>query len=424
MKNFIIVSLLVLSLYGCTRPSSDDLKPHLTCLHIIDQNGFTETIASKDRLENYKNIDFSLPQPYQKVMQVFSKDIEGIQKSIITSYHPNGYLRQYLEISNNRAFGKYQEWNSNGTLKIDSNVIGGVADLSPEAEKSFVFDGISKAYDKEGRIAAIVKYNRGDLEGNYTTYHSNGNIATSYSYKNNLLEGLSLNYREDGSVVEKTEYLHGQKDGVSQFFYENNAVKSNEVFVKGDLVEGKYFSKEGVLVSEIICGNGFKTLFDNDQFIEKHEYKKGIQEGIVEVYGKKGELIRQYHLKGEYKNGEEIIYAFDPIYERSIKKISLNWVDGCIQGRVKVWYENGLLEAEMEISGNKKNGNYTAWYKNGQLMFIEEYHQDLLVSGQYFKPSSFSPVSKVINGNGIATLYDGDGTFLKKITYIDSQANS
>jgi antitoxin component YwqK of YwqJK toxin-antitoxin module len=424
MKIPIIFLSLLVCLFSCTRNSQEDLKPQLSCLHIIDQNGFTQTIASKDRLENYKNVDFLMPQPYQKVMQVYSKDLDGSQKSFITSYHPNGYVRQYLEVVNNRAYGKYQEFDANGTLKVDTMVINGIADLSVEAEKSFIFNGVCKAYDKEGNISAIIHYEKGELEGSSITFYPNGKIAKSVCYKNNLLEGSFLIYQQDGQLLEDTQYLKGKKEGLSLIYASSGILKSQEFYNDDEILEGKYFDNKEVVISEIKNGSGFKSLFEEGRLVEKREYKKGRQEGIVEVYGKKGELCKQYHMKEGYKNGEEVIYTFDAYYERPLKKLSLNWVDGCIQGKVKTWYDNGLVEAEMEISGNKKNGNHTAWYKNGQLMFIEEYCQDQLVSGQYFKPNTFSPVSKVINGNGIATLYDGNGLFLKKITYIESKANS
>jgi hypothetical protein len=50
-------------------------------------------------------------------------------------------------------------------------------------------------------------------------------------------------------------------------------------------------------------------------------------------------------------------------------------------------------------------------------MLIEEYDNDQLVKGIYIKKGEKSPVSVIENGEGIATLYDSDGYFLKKIKY-------
>jgi hypothetical protein len=50
-------------------------------------------------------------------------------------------------------------------------------------------------------------------------------------------------------------------------------------------------------------------------------------------------------------------------------------------------------------------------------MLMEEYENDLLVSGSYYKKGDKKPISRINNKKGTATLYDPDGYFLKKIPY-------
>lgn len=50
-------------------------------------------------------------------------------------------------------------------------------------------------------------------------------------------------------------------------------------------------------------------------------------------------------------------------------------------------------------------------------MLIEEYEEDVLVEGKYFKKQAKQPISSVFQGNGMATLYDEQGIFLRKIIY-------
>ena len=40
-----------------------------------------------------------------------------------------------------------------------------------------------------------------------------------------------------------------------------------------------------------------------------------------------------------------------------------------------------------------------------------------LISGKYYKKNSQTPISEIIDGNGVATLYDEEGIFLHKIPY-------
>jgi antitoxin component YwqK of YwqJK toxin-antitoxin module len=95
----------------------------------------------------------------------------------------------------------------------------------------------------------------------------------------------------------------------------------------------------------------------------------------------------------------------------------LTWYEGKIQGLVKTWYPNGIQESQREMSNNMKNGIATAWYRDGNMMLLEEYRQDRLLRGEYYSPAERYPISTIKEGSGIATLYNADGTFLQRVTY-------
>jgi antitoxin component YwqK of YwqJK toxin-antitoxin module len=88
-----------------------------------------------------------------------------------------------------------------------------------------------------------------------------------------------------------------------------------------------------------------------------------------------------------------------------------------IQGIVKTWYPNGKLESQREFNQNKKHGTSVAWYENGDVMLIEDYDRDLLLTASYFKIKDPNPTSRIEQGRGIATLYTSHGIFLRKISY-------
>ena len=54
-------------------------------------------------------------------------------------------------------------------------------------------------------------------------------------------------------------------------------------------------------------------------------------------------------------------------------------------------------------------------------MAVEEYEHDLLTKGTYFKKGDSIPVSRVQDGEGVATLFDRRGHFLKKVNYAKSR---
>lgn len=120
----------------------------------------------------------------------------------------------------------------------------------------------------------------------------------------------------------------------------------------------------------------------------------------------------EYSLKDGQKHGDETIF-----YPENLPKMLITWQEGKMQGKIKTWYKNGQLESEREFYNNKKNGPSSAFYSNGQLMLLEEYENDQLIQGYYWKKGGLREVSSIDHGDGVATLYDSEGIFLKKIFY-------
>lgn len=389
----------------------------LASINIVDANGVTEIIGNEERLKQYDQVNFLCPQPYKKVLRVFKRNEQGNIVSCITTYHPNGELKQYLEILNGRAHGEYSAWYDNGVRKIDARVIGGPGDLYDGVEKSWLFDGSCIAYDENAQVEAEIPYCKGKREGIAYYYHKNGAIWKEIYLQNDKLHGPFVVYFDNGTLFEKCDYCHGLREGAANRYWFGGAEAAVEIYDQDRLIEGRYYTPQGQLVSEVIRGEGFKAIFAKDYVIELHQYQGGIQEGLVKVLGRKGELLRTYGVKDGLKHGEEIEYQ-----DVSQKiKLSICWFQGKIQGLVKTWYPNGMQESQREMVNNKKTGILTAWYKDGSLMMIENYDQDKLIKGEYFKHGDSFPVSTVFNGEGTATLFDGNGLFMRKVSYINGK---
>ena len=384
-------------------------------MQLIDRNGFAETISAKDRLTPFESTDFDAAQPYQKVVRVFGKASSGKQLSKITTYHPNGGLYQYLEVANGRANGYFREWFPNGTKKMECYVVEGTPDINELAQVSWVFDQTSFVWDEEGHIIAEIHYNKGALEGPSSYYHKNGGLEKVIPYHKNLIDGTVSLYRDDGQLLEKIEYNQGLRSGTALAYRKDSTLLYQEEYAHGKLTCGSYFDPQGALITSVADGSGKQALFTNDTLYSLIEYKQGGPEGKVELFSPTGRLTSYYHILKGLKSGEEVEYYSTT--DSLVPKLSLQWNEDTIEGIVKTWYENGVLESQREISQNKKQGLSFAWYKDGSLMFMEEYDNDTLTTGSYLKKGDKHPVSKVENGKGIATIYDGKGRFQKKITY-------
>jgi antitoxin component YwqK of YwqJK toxin-antitoxin module len=414
-KSFIKNTLFILfTLFFLCSCASRKIEEDLICIQIDDRNGLSETISSKKRLQNYQEVDFLSSQPYNQVTRIYKKGASDKKISKITSYHENGEISQYLEVVNARAFGKYKKWHFNGNLAIDAKVIGGPPSFSYSEPKKWIFDGLCKAFDENGNLISTFTYNKGNLEGKTFYYYPSGKVKKIEPYLKNRIEGVVLEYDEEGNVTANTNYLNGLKHGEAKVFLKDN-YSFFEKYKEGLLLEAEYLDRYGKGVSKILDGNGEKAFFENGSLKKLVEYKEGKIEGKTKVF-ENGKLLRGYGMKKGKKHGEEVEYY--PLKNENVKKMSINWVDGVIQGSVKTWYPNSKLQSQREIFQNKKNGIASAFYKNGEVMLIEEYESDRLIEGSYYKKGDNYPVSKVLDGNGKATIYDEDGIFLKSIKYV------
>lgn len=417
MRVLPLICLSFVLLASCSRRSEEPQK--LVSLQFIDRNDFNETISTTERIDRYKQANFLEPQPYKKIVRVFERNKEGKTTSAITSYHDNGQIWQYLEVVNGRAHGPYKEWYPNGSLKIESHVIEGIGDVSMECMDSWVFDNESIAYDEKGHLLAKFFYEKGELSGKAIYYYTNGKIRKTTPYVKNEFHGDEIYYDENGERVGKISYHNGVKHGKSIYNGCKICPKFAEEYKQGLLISGVYYNFDGRVISRIVEGNGLQTVYKEGVLSTQYEFKDGKREGKVYLYYAGENLQSEYSVKNGVKHGEEWVYYENQNSTPTDKKpkIYFSWYEGKLQGRVKTWYPNGVLESEREMYNSKKNGPSSAWYKNGSVMLIEEYENDLLVKGFYMKKGEKAPASTVENGEGVATLYDPEGYFLKKVNY-------
>lgn len=421
-KHSLSISLLSLTFSGCYPQRQYNecvvLAPTLSSINIIDRNGLSETISSQERLVQYANVDFLSPQPYQKVLRVYNRDQQGDIYSYITSYYPNGFPRQYLEVVNSRAYGAYKEWHSNGAQKIEATIIGGKADIIEGAEKTWLFDSCCKVWDENGNLQAEIPYCSSELEGLSIYYHENGQIWKNIPYHKNRIHGLMEVFQEDGSLLQKVNYQNGLKEGESIRYWCEGNIAAEENYCDGFLATGRYYNTAGECIAHIDEGNGIRAIFSKTAISEFQEYRNGVLDGKITVFDKYGRIAKYYHMKNNSKQGEEVIFYDAPRLKKMLTpKISITWFDGKIQGQVKTWYENGIQESQKEMNNNRKSGHSTVWYDDGSLMMIEEYNQDKLVKGEYFIKGERISVSDVFEGNGTATIFAPDGSFQRKVIY-------
>lgn len=408
--NKLYLLLLLIFLAGCR--STKDESPVIVSMQTVDRNGFSETISTKDRLTTYERVDFLTSQPYKKVMRVYKKDLEGKSHAKLTSYHPNGGVWQYLEVVDNRAHGIFQQWHENGKLKIEGFIIEGMGDLNEMAQQSWLFDGECLVWNEEGNLEASFIYEKGQLCSEAIYYFPSGKVAKIIPYTKGLIDGAQISYDEEGNILEQAHYKEGKKEGSAVASWVYGVSKYQEQYREGQLLNGLYYDPQGALVAQIENGEGEKAEFNEGQLFSITQYQNGVADGEVKLLSANGKVHCRYTVHDGKKNGEE--WEYHPTEK---PKLMLTWSDDQIQGMVKTWYKNGGLESQREMTGNKKHGICLAYYHSGEPMLMEEYENDRLIKGSYFKKGEHAPVSTIEAGDGVATLYNPDGQFLKKVNY-------
>jgi len=416
MRYFIFFVILAA---GCTHAPVDSL----TVLQIQDRNGLTETISTPDRLDHYRGIDFLTAQPYKKILRVYRN--QGKNHSKITTYHPNGAPWQYLEAEELRAHGAFKEWYASGQQKIDATVIGGTADVAAGSQHDWLFDGLSQVWDEQGRLTAKIPYKQGSLEGTSLYFYASGQIEKEIPYAHNLVEGNLIEYYPNGKIRSKTAYVQGNQQGPSTGYFQNGQLNWSEEYVGNLILTGSYYNAQGELISSVADGLGFRAVFEGDVLSLLIQIHQGMPEGGVKQFSKTGDLVASYHVRNGRKLGEEISYFLPQ--ERTdgkiapLPKLSVNWHENAIHGSVKTWYPTGQLQSQREFCRNKRMGPSLSWYLDGSLMLLEEYEEDRLLKGQYYKKNALDASSSVVNGNGTAMLFDENGVFMRKVTYVKGE---
>lgn len=408
MKYLWILSLI---LVGCAQHVA--YKPALSSVNLVDQNGMTQTIGSKERLKSFSGVDFQKPQPYQKVLRVYTPQPDGGIPATLTSYYQSGQIKQDLSILSGRACGPYKEWYENGALRIEAFLLGGSPQLGPAAEQTWIFDGPCRAYNDQGKVLGVMTYEKGSLTGEALYYSDAGTLLKKIYYAKGLPEGVAEYYYPSGTLKQKIGFTKGLPHGEMTLFDETGLLMAKECYQMGRLIEATYPGR-AVGLAGVSGGKGFRLQEKPEGYVLE-EITWGELIGEVKEY-QEGRLVHSYFQNKGVKNGREYFWN-----KRGIAYIEIPYKEGQIQGEVITRYEQGELQSQREMSNNQKNGALRAWYLDGQLMLVEEYANDVLQSGSYYKKGSGLPVSRVLEGNGTATLFDAGGLLEKKISYKDGQ---
>ena len=320
-------------------------------------------------------------------------------------------------------------------------------------------------------------------EGTAYIYFPEGKIKQTFAYSSGKKEGLSKEYDKDGKIITLLEYnndflvsrerinrtdKNGLKQGDWKEFYPNGGIKSERTY-KDDLMHGYYkeYDIRGKLVLTMLYDNGaiVKSKVEDEPDIEivnKHDqdgkliysgpYRNKIPVGVHREFGKDGKVTNAF------------------IYNDNGLLLSEGIVDevGKYNGKWKDLFSSGKVQAEGQYSDSRRSGQWKFYdttekveqtgsynngrpdglwnwyYGNGSLLKEEEYFQgqrdgasteyspigDIIAQGQYsdgekngpwkYKTGDISGEGKYITGlrDGIWKFYYSNGKLKFKGNYV------
>lgn len=232
-------------------------------------------------------------------------------------------------------------------------------------ERSFKDDelqGVSREYDKEGKLINCQMYDEGVLlgegilnerglkEGPWKEYYPTGELRAEGEYWEGLRIGVWKFYHRNGQLEQKGKYLKFEKPtGQWKWWYPNGDLKRLESF---------YGGKED---GELIEYN------DSGDVVTKGEYLEGLKEGFwfydVGDYREEGEFVageKQGVWKHYYKNTDNISFIGE-------------YMDGIPVGKHIYYHPNGKKKLEGRYEGGLKEGPWKRYDPYGLLMLTIKY---------------------------------------------------
>jgi len=190
-----------------------------------------------------------------------------------------------------------------------------------------------------------------------SAYAKTGYLRDVYSKKSGKFHGKFTSWYKNGNIKSISTYKNGKSIDTSFSYYESGKIESISPYTGVNIV-----------------------LFEN-----------GDTSGIGNL--KKGKHIGEY--KSWWKKGTP-------------KNITRYSSSGEKHGLCESWFENGNRKDSV-VYDNGVSVSSRYYYKTGKIRYTEKYRGDLIIQGVYYDPKG-KIVSKVKNGNGVATIFDEDGS--------------
>lgn len=130
-------------------------------------------------------------------LNVRAGETEQLQEGPFVSYDEKGQMAEEGLIKNGNRHGAWKLY-IDGVLWCEKQMKDGVE------------DGLTKIYDKNGKIIKEIPYKDGKVHGVYRQYDEGGTWRTEIPFRNGEMHGKRRDYK-DGRLYKTILYSHGKE---------------------------------------------------------------------------------------------------------------------------------------------------------------------------------------------------------------------
>jgi len=368
------------------------------------------TISSEGIMKNGKPDGFWKSYYITGVLKSEGKRTSFLLDSIWTFYDQSGDTLEKINYILGKRNGYY--------YKYQKDPVKGLYIVLKELYAGDVREGMAMTFYPGQKVKQMIPYYKGKKDGLSKEYDREGKVITLFEYRNDLLVS-----REKINEVD----LSGQKQGKWLDFFENGDIKTEKNF-KNDQLHGYYkeYNEKGKLVLTL--------LYDTGKISEK-ALKNGSEIEVVNKYNDAGRLI----YSGPFKDGVPVgihreydgngLITNSKIYVNNGVLLSEGIIDeaGNRNGRWKDFSPAGIIVAEGEYNDNRRTGIWKFYNKNGKLEQNGTYNNGR-INGTwrwYYSEGQLLREEDYYQGKreGQYTEYAKDGQIIAQGLYTDGERN-
>jgi antitoxin component YwqK of YwqJK toxin-antitoxin module len=244
-------------------------------------------------------------------------------------------------------------------------------------------DGLSREYDREGKIISLLEYNNdflisrekinftdaaGQKQGEWLEFYPGGNIRVEKNYRNDLLHGYYKEYDERGKLVVTLLYEEGKVTGtdidtgadieIVNKYDDNGRLTFSGPFKAGVPVgiHREYTESGSIKGARIYNDNG---LLISEGIVDE----AGNRNGAWKDFSPEGVVTAEGAYADNRRTGQWKFYSPSGKLEQAG-----SYSNGRIEGTWRWYYPEGELLREEDYAQGRRDGNYTEYTREGEII--------------------------------------------------------